>query len=56
MTDQPPASTLVEQPSTADARLNPEAEAVIAYLLQHPEFFSEHDELLLSMRIPHQRG
>lgn len=45
MTDQPPASTL-----------SSEAEAVIAYLLRHPEFFAEHDELLAAMRIPHQRG
>ncbi|GAB7528696.1 DUF484 family protein [Pseudomonas sp. 3A(2025)] len=45
MTDQPPASTS-----------SSEAEAVIAYLLRHPEFFAEHDELLTSMRIPHQRG
>jgi uncharacterized protein YigA (DUF484 family) len=33
-----------------------EAEAVAAYLLKHPAFFAEHDELLNAMRIPHQRG
>ncbi|WP_295472229.1 DUF484 family protein [uncultured Pseudomonas sp.] len=56
MTDQPPASTITELPPHQDAAPNLEAEAVIAYLLQHPEFFAEHDELLVSMRIPHQRG
>ena len=57
MTDQPPASTGNTSESPADsAAPQLEAEAVIAFLLQHPEFFAEHDELLVSMRIPHQRG
>ena len=57
MTDQPPASTGNTSESPADsAASNLEAEAVIAFLLQHPDFFAEHDELLVSMRIPHQRG
>ncbi|WP_434678590.1 DUF484 family protein [Pseudomonas sp. R1-18] len=57
MTDQPPASTGNTSESPADsAAPNLEAEAVIAFLLQHPDFFAEHDELLVSMRIPHQRG
>jgi uncharacterized protein YigA (DUF484 family) len=57
MTDQPPASTGNTSASPADsAAPNLEAEAVIAFLLQHPDFFAEHDELLVSMRIPHQRG
>ncbi len=57
MTDQPPASTGTLSESPVDsAAPDLEAEAVIAFLLEHPEFFAEHDELLVSMRIPHQRG
>jgi uncharacterized protein YigA (DUF484 family) len=57
MTDLPPASTGNTSESPADsAAPHLEAEAVIAFLLQHPDFFAEHDELLVSMRIPHQRG
>jgi uncharacterized protein YigA (DUF484 family) len=57
MTDQPQTSTEKPSESPVDtATPNLEAEAVIAYLLQHPGFFAEHDELLVSMRIPHQRG
>ncbi|MBB1518362.1 DUF484 family protein [Aquipseudomonas guryensis] len=33
-----------------------DAEAVAAYLRQHPEFFIDHDELIPELRIPHQRG
>ncbi|MCF5501034.1 DUF484 family protein, partial [Pseudomonas syringae] len=47
MTDQPPASTGTPSESPADsAAPDLEAEAVIAFLLEHPEFFAEHDELL----------
>ncbi|MBX8607822.1 DUF484 family protein [Pseudomonas cichorii] len=57
MTDQPPASTETTSESPADSAVpNLEAEAVIAFLLKQPDFFAEHDELLVSMRIPHQRG
>ncbi|MFJ3483802.1 DUF484 family protein [Pseudomonas sp. NPDC090202] len=53
MTDQPQTST----DSPADNAVpNLEAEAVAAWLQQHPEFFSERDDLLVAMRVPHQRG
>jgi uncharacterized protein YigA (DUF484 family) len=57
MTDQPQVSA--EKPSEASADQaapTPEAEAIAAYLLKHPEFFVEHEELLTTLRIPHQRG
>lgn len=57
MTDKPQTSTDKPSESPVDsAAPNLEAEAIIAYLLDHPDFFAEHDELLVSMRIPHQRG
>jgi uncharacterized protein YigA (DUF484 family) len=57
MTDKPQTSTDKPNASPADSAVaNPEAEAIIAYLLDHPEFFAEHDDLLVSMRVPHQRG
>ncbi|KQQ53745.1 hypothetical protein ASF84_18225 [Pseudomonas sp. Leaf127] len=56
MIDQPPASLSPGETPINGVSHDPEAEAVIAYLLRHPEFFAEHDELLVSMRIPHQRG
>ena len=57
MTDTPQTSTDKPSASPADsAAANPEAEAIIAYLLDHPDFFAEHDDLLVSMRVPHQRG
>ncbi|WP_028695604.1 DUF484 family protein [Pseudomonas cremoricolorata] len=43
---------MTDQQKTTDL----DAEAVIAYLRQHPTFFAEHDELLLEQQIPHQRG
>ena len=33
-----------------------DAEAVAAYLRQHPEFFVDHEELIPELRIPHQPG
>ena len=33
-----------------------DADAVAAYLREHPAFFVEHDELLGELRLPHQRG
>ena len=57
MTDQPQTSTDLPSESPADdAAPALEAEAVAKWLAQHPDFFAEHDELLTSMRIPHQRG
>ncbi|SEJ67121.1 DUF484 family protein [Pseudomonas sp. NFR16] len=57
MTDQPQTSTDTPGAPDADKAVPAlEAEAVAAWLQQHPDFFAEHDELLTSMRIPHQRG
>ena len=57
MTDKPQTSTDKPSESPVDSAVaNPEAEAIIAYLLDHPDFFAEHDDLLVSMRVPHQRG
>jgi uncharacterized protein YigA (DUF484 family) len=57
MTDQPQTSAedLSEAPAD-NAVPAPEAEAIAAYLRDHPEFFVEHEELLSTLRIPHQRG
>lgn len=57
MTDQPQTSTDTPGELAADKTVPAlEAEAVAAWLQQHPDFFAEHDELLTAMRIPHQRG
>lgn len=57
MIDKPQTSTDTPSESAADNVVpNTETEAIIAYLLDHPDFFAEHDELLVSMRIPHERG
>ena len=50
MTDQPPSADLDVQDQS------PEAAAVAAYLQAHPDFFGQREELLLTQRIPHQRG
>lgn len=34
----------------------PDADTVAAYLSAHPEFFVDHDELILDLRIPHLPG
>ena len=45
------------QPSDLDVPVdNSQASTVAAYLEAHPDFFSQRDELLLALRIPHQRG
>jgi uncharacterized protein YigA (DUF484 family) len=57
MTDKPQTSNDTPgEPPVDGAAPDLEADAVIAYLLERPDFFAEHDELLISMRIPHQRG
>jgi uncharacterized protein YigA (DUF484 family) len=57
MTDEPQTSTDTPSESPADNAVPAlEAEAVAAWLQQHPDFFAEHDDLLTAMRIPHQRG
>ena len=57
MTDTPRATAPTPGPETP-AQQPPalEAEAVTRFLQAHPDFFAEHDELLLSLRLPHQRG
>nr|GFB69300.1 probable diaminopimelate decarboxylase, chloroplastic [Tanacetum cinerariifolium] len=53
----PQTSTDTPSESPADNAVPAlEAEAVAAWLQQHPDFFAEHDDLLTAMRIPHQRG
>ena len=50
---------MTDKPQTSDLELpaqTPEAATVAAYLQAHPDFFSQREELLLSLRIPHQRG
>ncbi len=56
MTDQPQAP--VEHPAPSDQGMTPAlgAEAVAAYLRANPAFFTEHDELLVELHVPHQRG
>ena len=45
------------QPAALDVPVdNSQAATVVAYLQEHPDFFSQREELLLSLRIPHQRG
>ena len=45
------------QPSDLDVPVdNSQASTVAAYLEAHPDFFNQRDELLLALRIPHQRG
>ena len=45
------------QPSELDVPVdNSPAATVEAYLQEHPDFFGQREELLLSMRIAHQRG
>jgi len=57
MTDQPQTSTDTPGEPLADQAVPAlEAEAVAAWLHEHPDFFAEHDDLLTAMRVPHQRG
>jgi uncharacterized protein YigA (DUF484 family) len=46
------ASDTLDNPGTAAL----DADAVAAWLKQHPDFFVEHGELLLDLRIPHESG
>lgn len=52
MTDQP--QNPAEQPDTAAP--DSQAAAVAEYLRRHPAFFVDQQELLASLRLPHQRG
>lgn len=42
----------VDQPQAPE----PSAESVADFLRERPDFFVEHEELLTSLRLPHQRG
>ena len=42
--------------STPLAATSVSAEAVAAYLREHEDFFAEQEELLATLRLPHQRG
>ena len=53
MTDKPQVPARQSGESASESL---EAAAVAAYLEAHPDFFVEHEELLPSLRIPHQRG
>jgi uncharacterized protein YigA (DUF484 family) len=57
MTDTPRDAAPTPDPQASDAPPPVlEATAVAAYLAAHPEFFVEHEELLIDLRLPHQRG
>ena len=46
-----------KQPAEPDVSVdNWQAATVATYLQEHPDFFAQREELLLSLRIPHQRG
>jgi uncharacterized protein YigA (DUF484 family) len=42
--------------TAASDNATPTAEAVSQYLLQHPQFFHTHSELLMELSIPHESG
>jgi len=45
------------QNSLADTDdLSLDDDSVANYLLEHPDFFSKHEDLLLNLRIPHKSG
>jgi len=57
MTDQPHTPTA--EPDASDAQGSTPsvgAQDVVAYLRANPAFFAEHDDLLLELQVPHQRG
>ncbi|WP_213878213.1 DUF484 family protein [Pseudomonas sp. dw_358] len=57
MTDTPQANATTPDPLASD-NVPPalEAAAVARFLQAHPGFFVEHEELLMGLRLPHQRG
>ncbi|QVL18805.1 DUF484 family protein [Pseudomonas qingdaonensis] len=57
MTDQPHTPTA--EPDASDTQGSTPsvgAQDVVAYLRANPAFFAEHDDLLLELQVPHQRG
>ena len=53
MKDKPQVPALQPDESPSESL---EATAIAAYLEAHPDFFVEHEDLLATLRIPHQRG
>lgn len=53
MKDKPQVPALQPDESPSESL---EAAAIVAYLETHPDFFAEHEDLLATLRIPHQRG
>lgn len=45
-----------DEPQVVALAGDADAEAVVAYLQRHPEFFMGHEALLADLRIPHKRG
>lgn len=54
MTDQPPVPAQAPAPQHQTPVL--EAAEVASFLAANPGFFEQHEELLTSLRLPHQRG
>ncbi|MBD9600668.1 MULTISPECIES: DUF484 family protein [unclassified Pseudomonas] len=53
MKDKPQVPALQPDESPSESL---EAAAIAAYLEAHPDFFVKHEDLLATLRIPHQRG
>ena len=53
MTDLPQVPAPQPGPTPGDSL---ETAAIAAYLEAHPDFFVEHEDLLATLRLPHQRG
>jgi len=57
MTDQPQAPATTPDPQISDTLpLALEAAGVARFLQANPSFFVDHEDLLASLRLPHQRG
>jgi len=57
MTDQPQAPESTTEATLSDGPAPVlEAAAVARFLLANPDFFVNHEDLLASLRLPHQRG
>lgn len=47
---------MIDQPTSPGAHEELSADAVARYLLAHPEFFVEHEDLLNHITVPHRSG
>ncbi|MGI9278504.1 MAG: DUF484 family protein [Endozoicomonas sp.] len=58
MTDSATSETALsgESASSQDQAASITADQVVQYLKSHPDFFMNQDELLLDLKIPHERG